>query len=77
MKRLRRLVCLAVLLAAFGCSKPVYEYKTLDKTNEPRLATTEGRNAVMDEMIKQGWELQDPKMAHPGMVQVWKREVRR
>jgi hypothetical protein len=63
---------------ALGCArKPVYEYKTLDKTNEPRLETTEGRNAVMKEMTDQGWELTDPKMALPYHHQVWRREARR
>ncbi len=63
-----------VLSLACAKAKPVYEYKTLDEKNEPRLATSDGRNKVMDEMVKDGWQLKDPKMAMPGYVQVWVRE---
>jgi hypothetical protein len=73
---MKRLLLVSFLALSLSCAqaKPVYEYKTLDETNEPRLETTAGCNQVMAEMVKDGWQLKDPKMAMPGMIQVWIRE---
>jgi uncharacterized protein YceK len=71
---MRRLVfTLATAIALSGCSsKPVYDYKTIDKSVDARMATTEGRNQVMKEMTDSGWELVDPKRADRS-IQVWRR----
>ena len=71
-----RYTLLLAALALSGCSAtPVaYEYKTLDKRADARLASAEGRNVVLKEHTDQGWQLEDPKMARPGMVMVFKRE---
>ena len=64
MRRLAVILTMTLCLyAACARQKPVYEYKTLDKTNEPRVETTDGRNTVIKEMGEDGWELTDPKMA--------------
>lgn len=61
---------------ACGGGKPVYEYKTIDRTNEPRVLTADGKNAVIKEQTEQGWELTDPEQAKGKRPMVFRRERR-
>jgi hypothetical protein len=67
------LLALSLASALVGCSKPTYEYKTIDWTTDERMKTTAGVNQVMREMTDQGWQLVDPKDAGK-QRQVWRRE---
>jgi hypothetical protein len=68
------IVLLFIFAPACAKAKPVYEYRTLDKTNEPRIETTDGRNTVIKEMLDQGWELTDPSMAGRTSRMIFRRE---